>query len=477
MRNRVQKFWYEHRPAPFWWGVTVACLLFAVLLYCASLKGWFSPTWLNETFEVQKNQTGKIVINTGKPRWTYLLPAVAGALGGLGALITYIFSHRQKNLQFDRGELESRFVDVQNRFAEADEKTRANAALRLAEMGKTVAPGRASTLTEQNYPFFLRACAQLSIALYMEENTLVGDAIKEALTTLIDFAKDRPSEALLNKLIEKLHTANQTAFDSLLGTLAKYSVVSGDKEMRELAPLVSSHSDEEVRLQILEFLRQRSRFEEKQRIEEQTHINSLDEQAEHEHRAMSIRQVQTKSTQLKHIRELLEHSLLSRKNISPLSLQGAYLQGAYLQMAHLQGAYLQMANLQGAKLQGAYLQEANLQLAKLRGAKLRGAYLQMAYLQGARLQGADLQEAYLQGARVAGSNLDEALDLDESWTRADFTILGGGRDDELWDKLATKYPHHLPQTNAENTPIASTTSHSSEEEQSIQMGQTQGTEE
>jgi hypothetical protein len=63
-------------------------------------------------------------------------------IGGLIALWQFDRTHRQRQEQFDRKELQDQFVDIENRLASTEPTMRANAALRLAEFGKSLRPGR-----------------------------------------------------------------------------------------------------------------------------------------------------------------------------------------------------------------------------------------------------------------------------------------------------------------------------------------------
>ena len=86
-------------------------------------------------------------------------------------------------------------------------------------------------------------------------------------------------------------------------------------------------------------------------------------------------------------KQLKEHNICKRCDLTGAYLYKADLYGANLTKANLGGAYLGRANLAGANLAGAYLAGANLGGANLVDANLAHANLKDANLEGANLKG------------------------------------------------------------------------------------------
>ena len=185
-----------------------------------------------------------------KPNWTYFFPSAATLLGGTVLLLTSIYNYRQKNIQFDRDALEKQFKDVQDRFTNADDKTRANAALQIAEMATIRYPGRGCACTAKNNPFFPRAASQFAIAINMEKDASVRAAIMEALRIMTTFAEKKPGEELLVFLIRTLADANRTAYRNFLKTFAAYWVAQPqayiEKTWEQLAVAASFCEDKKA---------------------------------------------------------------------------------------------------------------------------------------------------------------------------------------------------------------------------------------
>lgn len=456
LSRRLHRLSYNYWPLPLWLGGGV---LMALLLWRFQqplhLFWQAIPDWLNDTFEQQRSPDGTVVTNSGKPRWTYLAPAAAGAIGGLGALITYIFNHRQREIQFDRGELEARFKDVQDRFASPDTRTRASAALRLADMGMTRGPGRPHTVTDRSRPFFLRATAQLSISLYMEEDARVRATLEEALRTLVDFAARRPSEKLLDGAIEKLADANKTARAEYCRALAEYANAVPDLNTPEQTKLLCTVSPfcvkEATTAATLEDLMREPGFASHKVVYAKRRNQPVGGQERRDAYDRALATVENCASRLIHTRDVLAYALrvkrehwdfrwtglflagtsFVRVKSKSVDFSGAYLQGTNFANAKLPDANMVDSKLQGATFDGAHLREAdfrgaNLLQAQFNSADLRestlfGANLRMADLRHSQLAGAFLTSSNLEKAKVYGSNLDEAAAVDPTWITADFS--------------------------------------------------------
>ncbi len=137
----------------------------------------------------------------------------------------------QERQHFRSKELQDQFGDIQNRLAATEPIIRANAALRLAQFGKTLKPGvkEGDPHTEENNPYFIDAVGQLATALYLEPNPAIRKAIREGFKNLIAFANtDGDDQPLLHALIERLADANRTARDNFVKAFAEWTVINKD---------------------------------------------------------------------------------------------------------------------------------------------------------------------------------------------------------------------------------------------------------
>lgn len=139
----------------------------------------------------------KAPVEPNKPRWTVLAPpAIQAAVAAAAAFIAFVPAYnnfrireeknredrqfteaknREERLQNAQERLNTPFKDVQSRLASQDEKTRAAAALPLAEratrdypQASTPSPApsaKASLFHAENTPSFLRAAQPFAIAL------------------------------------------------------------------------------------------------------------------------------------------------------------------------------------------------------------------------------------------------------------------------------------------------------------------------
>ena len=181
-------------------GIVVVVVGLLLWLFVRTSKR--ATAWLHEPVE------------PGKPRWTYALTPLAAALAPLAAfcaLLPSYLNQQQSDKKFmmeaDRSRTDStwqrirldseaqsaQYVEIQNRFGSGDAKTRAVAALQLADIAlqqkASATENAVDTVDEENYPRFLATGTQLALALQMEENADVRAADREALRTLFAFAR------------------------------------------------------------------------------------------------------------------------------------------------------------------------------------------------------------------------------------------------------------------------------------------------
>lgn len=332
------------------------------------------------------------------------------------------FSEQQvvQRWQFDQQTLEGRFVDIQNRLADRDNlMMRANAAIRLAEIAQTPWPGEGREhLTEQSYPFFPRAAAQLSAALHMEHEQPARDEVKNAIGRMVQFARI-DGHRLLYLLIEELARSNQSAVRALQHELSPYIP-------KQLATMSDELFDE-----LIDDLSHIARLCDHDGVSNlaawQYIVRGVDSRGESNVANAHNVDVRDRVSRLRDSGDALAHALralVSPKDLPPdadlpalqkwqreslFMLHGAFLAGSNLNYANLQGIMLYSVQLQGADLVDAKLHRAGLSHAGLQGAELYGAQLQGATLYNAQLQEANLSTARLEGAHLNSTHLQGAI--------------------------------------------------------------------
>ena len=391
---------------------------------------------------------------------------------------------RQKQIQFEEKAQADRFNDIQNRFADKDDKTRASAALRLAEMGKEVLPGlfasgASPAFTEENFPYFLRAVSPLARALHMEENEAVLGAVKEALGTLASFTKGKDGDdRLLHKMITKIYDANITTKKKFTKALAEYKASEpGDGDMDLLESITRFTNEEEATKTVLLCFMNTDYYKGKQAL-----FLKISEGRKNDDETSSLLLlVEKEAVHLTSARDALQVALksLSRPVGAPLDdadadiwsnykpttsviIKFAFLAGADLREVYLPKSSLNECDLQGAflgkaRLQGAFIENANAQNAKLgrafcQGAELGGTQLQKAKLVNTWLQnvgcfGANFEAADMHGAKVADSSLNNAENIPLTVGGSDFRFYENGKtavgkDKNLISQLDIKYPQY-----------------------------------
>ncbi len=442
-----------------------------------------------------------------QPWWSYFASGIATVLGNTALAIFAWFQFRrnydqkekqfkddlqQKQTQFEEKTQEDRFKDIQDRFADADDKTRANAALRLAEMAQLPKPdAKGKPVCDENYPFFMRATAPLAIALHMEKDASVRAANKEALANMVIWVRAREESAdLLCTLIAKLYDANIIAKRAFITAFAEYcntqqgtSVEDGqlseNLEWELLSSVASFTGNTQQTKTTLVSMMKTDEFVSGCTIHQKMHGLSLPDLRKME--GVLLSQVKLESARLIDTRDALacalralpshinlseigislDHVFLTGAKLTGINLIGAklsfaHLEGTYLNKAHLENTLLDHAHLEGARLSNTYLQGANLARAELRNAKLTSARLQKAHLRSAHLEGAQLQGANLEGAQLRWTHLEgtrlkgtilESPDgsnkadfASSNWRTADFTDgFSDTEDENLWNWFVKNY--------------------------------------
>jgi hypothetical protein len=383
-----------------------------------------------------------------------------GFLAGEIGLITYLFSRRQQQAQFENQLLNDQFIDIQNRFTDPDIKTRAGAAVRLAEIARSLRPGRIEKATgsRERYPYFLSAASQLAVALQTESEDAVRDTLLQSVLSLGDFARSvsetEGDEALHVDLLEKLADANRAALRAFCKALAEYDVfveyevraVQGEREAEErmarLDPVAPFCKEAGLNRVCLYHLRQ---------SEESRRDYAL---------FVSLRQAQNKGetggaegwlldrVRLAAVRLLASRDALASALRAPVveeprrpterlrmqAVQKAGVEATPRRVVPGQANIMRKRtrertlNLSDCLLAGADLREAQLQEATLTGAQLHGANLTGAQMQGADLLGAQLQGATLTRCKIGGINYEQSVAADylcanfrgADWASADF---------------------------------------------------------
>ena len=368
------------------------------------------------------------------------------------------------DLRFKIEQVEKEFKDVQDRFASMDAKTRAIAALQLAELAQEPLPGKpVAPFKAASYPFFARAALQFALILPIEQDVEARRAIIKALERLVAFAKGRnetksESQILLVDIANEFAQGNRAAKDTFIRAMAEYSVVAGiegkgkakqldlnlvaslapfcDRAettiicLRELIQEGETRNDEGAVTTQSKYEVQRKVFEEKQ--------YRFGKKKEEDENALRLPALETAAEQLIDMRDalaiVLTHDGLKTPSDYPLMATESWNQyeeaNENIESARTREAWLKantarqnamkkitmilsfwkrrlplMLNqcfLSGADLHSACLPGANLVRVQLHGANLKGAQLQRSDLNEAQLQEANLDEAQLQSANLNG---------------------------------------------------------------------------
>ncbi len=318
-------------------------------------------------------------------------------------------------LQFEEKAQEDRFKDIQDRFASSDDKTRANAALRLAEMARLPHPdAKDKPICEANYPFFLRAGAALAIALHIEKDDSVRAANKEALSSMVSWAKQKEeNDLMLRALIVKLYDANLIAKQRFVKILAEYrSRQEDDFDLSILSSIVSftfgSISDMKT-WKIISLMMEDEEFVSERRFYTSLHDASPKTSLKSESELLI--QIKQAASCLITVRDSLANSL---RALSPL------VKGVEMDL-HMEGVFLAAANLSGAHLKKVYFWGAQCAGASFQETHLENAVFFKACLEQSRFENAYLDNASFSAANLAGANFDAADLKNAKFFRADLS--------------------------------------------------------
>lgn len=400
------------------WGIA------GIILVVVGCLAWFSVTagkrlrnWLHEPVE------------PNKPRWTYALTPLAAALAPLAAfsaLLPSYFNQQRSDRKFmaetqrSRTDAEwhqirldtemqaSQFTEAQTRLGSPDAKTRAVAALQLADLAllpKPTAGGGA--FDAENYSRFASTGAQMALALQMEQNPDVRAALGQATQKLTAFAGEKKNMAWQYALANQLADANRRVKQSFTQTLARYAAaneVTKPPTLRVLSTVAPFAARPETTMVVLKGVMATDRF----RADKRIGIRLRDAQTFAQRRAADaslLAAVQLRATHLVDSRDALADALRALK---PASEPAPTLPAAATKQS-----------------------KRTLQLADcfLCGADLRGAFLN-----NADVTGADVNGALLAGADLTMANVEAALHLPPSVTQADF-----GANSERVQALKKKY--------------------------------------
>lgn len=385
-----------------------------------------------------------------------IVTVAGGAIAGTVALWQYNRSHQQRDVQFRKKELQDQFVDIQDRLAAPEAIISANAALRLAEFGKTQGPetqsGDQHSVT--NNPYFLPAASQLATALYLEPRTEVRKTVLEAIRSLIVFGADGAKQPLLLGLIERLVSANRAAKEVFIRAMAEHAVsssfasdsvkrakrkkyVPNESELNfisSLAPFCFWISETRTCLTSL-MLSGEERDDEGNIVRESDYVVHCRTYDETLSKMVYDERVGVMAGTFPKLRETAQKAIDIRDGLvaalaelkEPLELRRtSYMGIGYGEDPHfyryiesrsaridlsrslLAGARLEYAELPRVNMSYSFLHGVDLSFANLVGAELTGSQVQGAELSGARLQGADLSEANLQGACMYTASLQHA---------------------------------------------------------------------
>lgn len=447
-RSRQPRLWPTggRRPANLYRSGRFLFLLVNSALFASTLAAMLAgANWdirMRATFPFEKD----------KSLWTQL-PWQAGAtlLVGIGGLLTFISSKRQKDIHFEREALEKQFNDTLDRLASTDRILRANAVIRLAEMVEECWPGRSRAFSPANYPFFTRALSQLTAALHLEQEQALRDEVVKALRRMI--ASQAGSSAELRPiLLRELADANRSAKRSFIELLSKYCALYPCVNNEALRPLASFAPFCSTRAATLVAIRDLAEGTEcTELIRARRFVSSTEGTGASTDEGVNsvLLQIQISGACLIDARNVLVDALRARftmqdgsssaeagaddeeeamvlfsisrdegRVVWQVDLEGVFLAGSDLHAVdlsytNLRSAYLQAANLERSKLQCCSLDSARLQCVRgesvnLNGASLDSACLWAAQLDYARLSSVNLSGSDCRGARLSYVNLTEA---------------------------------------------------------------------
>ncbi|MES2460920.1 MAG: pentapeptide repeat-containing protein [Armatimonadota bacterium] len=385
-------------------GIVVVIAL--VLTWLLTRRDSKLKAWINEPVEPDK------------PRWTYALTPFAAALAPLAAfsvMLPNYFNQQQTDRKFmaesektrtdatwQRLNLEtltqsSEFNEIESRLASPDDKTRAVAALQLADLAVRPKPSASGdAFDNDNYPFFLRTGTQMAVALGMEQSPEVRAAYREALRKMIAFADTNENAAWQYGLANQLADANRRVTRTFVESLGRYGAVNDTRQastLQALATVAPFATPMDTTIIGLRDLLGSEGFQASRRVGARLRNAEPGDQRVRSDAAL-LSTVQANALRVMDTRDALADSLRTLKPIAeaaatatapvpalalPLSLPGATPKAAApvptlkLQNCYLAGANLWEAHLTGADVSGTSFMGANLKHADLTGVNLRTA--------------------------------------------------------------------------------------------------------
>ena len=387
-------------------------------------------------------------VEPDKPRWTYILTPLAAALAPLAAfsalLPSYLNQQRADSkfmaeasrsrtdaewyrIRQDTETQEAQFNEAEARFGSPEEKTRAIAALQVAELALRPRPTGSAAATEENYPHFSSTGAQLALALGMEGNADVRAALRQGLRKLTAFAGEKGNPAWQVALTNQLAEANRRVQRSFGESLGRYSV---SHDLNQAAPLQTlavlapfSSERETTMLAIRDFTRTPAFQADKQIGAALRQAAPADGRPQAD--ATLIATLQAQAAHLIDVRDALAEALRVKPAVAAATTPLALPAGL--------PAISLPAGLPGATASSGAAAKPTLNLTDT---FLAGANLWQAHLAGAEVTGANFTGANLKHTDLTGANLDKALRLSSSVTKSD-----QGPDKSRLTALKAKYPH------------------------------------
>jgi len=372
---------------------------------------------------------------------------IGAALAAIVAIISFGLNYRATL----RSRADAKFYEALNLFADRENPSaRSNAAGLLEQMAST------------RKRFYQTAFDQLSVGLLAEREDAVRNAIRTALSRLVELD---PATALA-----KLEATNRTLRDALAESFCRFCVAAGRKTIEQIPDAVWEEAEEATsydRQALTGLLQLVPKDNLVAALTEGTKIYRTTVKSDNaDYRARArvelIEGAERLRTNIKSISEALfslvgkggqsSFSGSSARLKAPRTISFAFLVGGTfrdLQECRICRSILHEANFAAANLTGAVfldsdLSSANLARAKLckikcSGTNLVGAVLKEADLTGAKFQNTDLSGADLTGARFRNTAIAPAAFEHTEWWKADFRYQR-----DLLRAVHSKYKKDLP---------------------------------
>lgn len=244
------------------WGLGVA-VVFGLLWFVDFLFALAGVSFLLEWFTVEQ-------LSSESARASAITAAV-GLIGGVGALITFLFNYQQKQQQFENSQDLSRkqheyemifreYSELSRDFASDHELSRINAAINLVRIAKLPDPrfdekhsrreGDRNWILEK-YPWFKSTCMQLATACLTYSGSVQKNAILRAVKEMSEFAgmnfvgeqgeaqlesnNGKNFQPLIEFMLTVMGESNSIVFDKI-----KNHIKSGDWSNSEFSKIVQN---------------------------------------------------------------------------------------------------------------------------------------------------------------------------------------------------------------------------------------------